>query len=294
MSDKIYLGCHINLSSPKYYLQTVEQAHSFGANTFMFYTGAPQNTFRKSTSELWIKEGREKIKELGINESKIVIHAPYIINLANVANPSTKELARSFLKQELKRVNDFGVKILVLHPGSHVNQGKEIGLNAIVDGLNDVLENDNSDVKIAIESMAGKGSELGSSFEELQFILTNVKKPERLGVCLDTCHLSDAGYNIHDIDNLLNEFDKIIGLNKLLVFHINDSKNEPGSHKDRHENLGYGHIGFETIAKIVHHDKLKDVPKILETPYVNDKPPYKKEIEMLLENKFINNWKDLI
>ena len=170
---------------------------------------------------------------------------------------------------------------------------KKVG-SAIVDGLNDVLENDNSDVKIAIESMAGKGSELGSSFEELQFILTNVKKPERLGVCLDTCHLSDAGYNIHDIDNLLNEFDKIIGLNKLLVFHINDSKNEPGSHKDRHENLGYGHIGFETIAKIVHHEKLKDVPKILETPYVNDKPPYKKEIEMLLENKFINNWKDLI
>ena len=150
MSDKIYLGCHINLSSPKYYLQTVEQAHSFGANTFMFYTGAPQNTFRKSTSELWIKEGREKIKELGINESKIVIHAPYIINLANVANPSTQELARSFLKQELKRVNDFGVKILVLHPGSHVNQGKEIGLNAIVDGLNDVLENNNINLTVAI------------------------------------------------------------------------------------------------------------------------------------------------
>lgn len=291
MDNKIFLGCHINLAAPKYYLSTVEQALEFGANTFMFYTGAPQNVYRKDTSELWINEGRKKIQEIGIDESKIVIHAPYIINLANLVKPEVQDLARSFLKQEILRVNDFNVKTLVLHPGSHVNQGKEIGLNAIIDGLNDVLDNDITDVKIAIESMAGKGSELGSSFEELAFIINNVHKKDRVGVCLDTCHLSDAGYDIHNVDALLDKFDKVVGLDKLLVIHINDSKNERGSHKDRHENLGYGHVGFETIYKYVHHPKLTNIPKILETPYLNDKPPYKKEIEMLRNNTFDPDWK---
>jgi len=289
MND-IYLGSHINMNSPDFYLGTVKTALSMGENTFMFYTGAPQNTIRKPTSELKINEGRELLKKNGINEDKIIVHAPYIINLGNAVNPSTRELAISFLKQEMKRVADFHVKTLVLHPGAHVNQGKEVGLKAIIHGLNDVLDNDNSDVRIALETMAGKGSELGSSFEDLKFIIDGVNKKDRVGVCLDTCHISDAGYDVHDVDNVIKKFDEIIGLDKLLVIHINDSTNDKGSHKDRHANIGFGHIGFDTLYKYVHHPKLKDVPKVLETPWINDYPPYKEEIEMLRKNSFDKDW----
>ncbi len=288
--NNLYLGSHINLSGPDYYLGSVKSAIEFGENCFMFYTGAPQNTIRKPTSQLKIDEARELIKSSNINEDKIVVHAPYIINLANITNLKTRELAISFLKQELKRVNDFNVKTLVLHPGSHVGEGEEVGLKAIIDGLNEVLDQDNSDVKIALETMAGKGSELGKTFNELKTIIEGAHKKDRLGVCLDTCHVNDAGYDIKDIDGLLNEFDKVIGLNKLLVIHINDSLNPKGAHKDRHANIGIGQIGFDTLLKYVHHPKLENVPKILETPYINEKPPYKKEIEMLRNKSFNPNW----
>ncbi|MCQ2796001.1 MAG: deoxyribonuclease IV [Bacilli bacterium] len=288
--NNLYLGSHVNLSGPDYYLGTVKTALSLNENCFMFYTGAPQNTIRKPTNQLKIDEGRKLIKESGLDESKIVIHAPYIINLGNTVNLKTRELAISFLKEELKRVNDFHVKTLVLHPGSHVDAGVEVGLKAVIDGLNEVLDHDDSDVRIALETMAGKGSELGKNFNELKTIIDGVHKKDRIGVCLDTCHINDAGYEVRDVDRVIDEFDKIIGLNKLLVIHINDSINGKGAHKDRHANIGVGLIGFNTLVNYVHHPKLDGIPKILETPYINEKPPYKKEIEMLRNKKFDPNW----
>ena len=288
--NNLYLGSHVNLSGPDYYLGTVKTALELGENCFMFYTGAPQNTIRKPTNQLKIDEGRKLIKESGLDESKIVVHAPYIINLGNTVNLKTRELAISFLKEELKRVNDFNVRTLVLHPGSHVDAGVDVGLNAVIDGLNEVLDHDSSNIKIALETMAGKGSELGKNFNELKTIIDGVHKKDRVGVCLDTCHISDAGYDVNDIDTVLNEFDKIIGLDKLLVIHINDSVNGKGAHKDRHTNIGVGQIGFNTLVKYVHHPKLTNIPKILETPYINEKPPYKEEITMLRNKKFDPNW----
>ncbi|MCQ2792348.1 MAG: deoxyribonuclease IV [Bacilli bacterium] len=288
--NNIYLGSHINLSAPDYYLGTVRDALQMNENCFMFYTGAPQNTIRKPTNQLKIDEGRKLLLESGINESKIVIHAPYIINLANTTNVKTRELAISFLKEELKRANDFHVKTLVLHPGSHVGVGLEIGIKAIIDGLNEVLNHDTSEVRIALETMAGKGSEVGANFADLKKIIDGVNKKDRVGVCLDTCHINDAGYDVSDIDNVLNQFDQIIGLDKLLVIHINDSINNKGAHKDRHANIGVGLIGFNTLCQYVHHPRLMDIPKILETPWINEKPPYKEEIEMLRSKKFNPDW----
>lgn len=288
--NNLYLGSHVNLSGPDYYLGTVKMALSLNENCFMFYTGAPQNTIRKPTNQLKIDEGRKLIKESGLDESKIVIHAPYIINLGNTVNLKTRELAISFLKEELKRVNDFHVKTLVLHPGSHVDAGVEVGLKAVSDGLNEVLDHDDSDVKIALETMAGKGSELGKNFNELKAIIDGIHKKDRVGVCLDTCHINDAGYEVRDVDKVIEEFDKVIGLDKLLVIHINDSINGKGAHKDRHANIGVGLIGFNTLVNYVHHPKLDSIPKILETPYINEKPPYKEEIEMLRSKEFDPNW----
>lgn len=278
------------MSAPEYYLGSVKEALSYGANCFMFYTGAPQNTFRKPVNDLKIAEGRQLIKASRLDESKIIVHAPYIINLANTINPRTRELAISFLKEELKRAVAFNASLLVLHPGSHVGAGVDIGIKAIIDGLNEVLNSDKSDIKIALETMAGKGSEIGSNFKELKAIIDGVDKKERVGVCLDTCHINDAGYDVKNIDKIINTFDQEIGLNKLLVIHINDSLNALNAHKDRHTNIGVGHIGFTTLYQYVHHIKFAHIPKILETPYINEKPPYKKEIEMLKNNNFNLNW----
>ena len=290
--SKIILGSHIGLSSPEYYLGTVKEALSYGEDTFMFYTGAPQNTFRKPLSELWIEQGRKLIKESNIDESKIVVHAPYIINLGNNLKPDTYDLAISFLAQEIRRVAGFGLKLLVLHPGSHLKNGEENGLISIVDGLNKVLDADDSDVIICLETMAGKGSELGVNFEFLAKVIEGVHKKDRVAVCLDTCHINDAGYDINKEKEIIDEFDRIIGLDKLKVIHLNDSKNPMGAHKDRHENIGYGFIGFENLLAFVYDERLADIPKILETPYVNGKPPYKEEIEMIRAKTLTPNWKD--
>jgi len=293
MNKEFILGCHVSLSSPDYYLGSVNEALSYGANTFMIYTGAPQNSYRLPTERLNINKGKEALKKSGMNSNHIIAHAPYIINLGNSLNPSTAELAVDFLKKELQRVADFGIKTLVLHPGSHVGAGEEEGLKQIIKGLNEVLANDNNDdVIIALETMAGKGSEIGYKFEHIRHIIDNVDRPERLGVCLDTCHISDAGYDVTKVDEVLKEFDEVIGLERLRVVHVNDSKNERGARKDRHENLGYGTIGFETISKYVHHPLLAPVPKILETPYYDKKPPYKAEIAMLRAKQFNKNWRD--
>ena len=289
---ELYIGSHVSMNGPEFYLGSVKEALSYGATTFMFYTGAPQNTYRKPTSELKIQEGRRLIAEHGIDESKIVVHAPYIINGANKSREDLFDLSIKVIGSEIQRTADFGCQILVLHPGAHVGQGEETGIDNLVECLDEVLSKDNTNVKIALETMAGKGSEIGITFEQIRAIIDKCHYPERLGVCLDTCHVSDAGYDIHDVDELLKEFDKVIGLDRLLVVHINDSKNPRAAHKDRHENIGYGYIGFDTLNKYIHHPLLNGIPKILETPYVNEKPPYKTEIQMFKGGKYVEGWRE--
>ncbi len=274
----IYLGSHVSFKAPEYYLGAVKEALDYGANAMMIYTGGPSNTRRADVSKLKINEALEYMKEHNFSTSRVIVHAPYIINLANTVKKETAEFGVEFLLKELKRVQALHVSTLVLHPGSHVQAGMEKGLGSIVSCLNNVFDQDETDVTIALETMAGKGCECGSSFEELAYIIKNVNKPERLKVCMDTCHIWDAGYDIHDFDSVLSDFDHIIGLNNLACMHINDSKNILGSKKDRHENIGKGNIGFETLYSIVHHKKLENITKILETPYIDGVAPYKKEI----------------
>ena len=283
------LGSHVSMSGKKMLLGASEEAASYGANTFMIYTGAPQNTRRKSIAELNIMNGLFHMKEHGM--SNIVVHAPYIVNLGNTTKPETFELGVTFLQEEIKRTAALEATQIVLHPGAHVGAGVDAGIARIVEGLNEVLT-DEQPVQIALETMAGKGSEIGRTFDELARIIDGVTHNERLSVCFDTCHVHDAGYNIvEDFDGVLNEFDKIVGLDRLKVLHINDSKNVRGAAKDRHENIGFGEIGFDALKYIVHHPQLMHVPKILETPYVgadakNKKAPYKVEIAMLRDGEF--------
>jgi deoxyribonuclease IV len=283
------IGSHVSMSGKKMLLAASEEAVSYGSNTFMIYTGAPQNTRRKKIEDLNIEAGLKHMAENGIAD--IVVHAPYIINIGNTTNPSTFELGVNFLRSEIDRTEAIGAKQIVLHPGAHVGAGTEAGIKKIVEGLNEVL-NGEENVQIALETMAGKGSECGRSFEELAMIIEGVNYNNHLSVCFDTCHTHDAGYDIvNDFDGVLEEFDKVIGLDRLKVLHINDSKNERGMRKDRHANIGFGHIGFSALNYIVHHPQLKDTPKILETPYVgedknNKKAPYKHEIDMLRSQEF--------
>ncbi|MCR4879840.1 MAG: deoxyribonuclease IV [Bacilli bacterium] len=285
----MYLGSHVGLSGPEYYLGSVKEALSYNANTFMFYTGAPQNSYRKSTKEMRIEEGRALIKEAGIDESKIVVHAPYIMNPGNYGREDLYQMTKEFIIRELERSEEFNATILVLHPGASVGLDRDECIVAIGNLLNYCFEaTPNNKVRIALETMSGKGTELGITFEEIRRMIDLVKPQyqSRIGVCLDTCHIHDAGYDINDVDGILKEFDEVIGLNKLLVVHINDSKNPRGAHKDRHENIGYGYIGFTNIYKFVHHPLLRDIPKILETPYYKENPPYKEEIEELRSGEF--------
>ena len=282
------IGSHVSMSGKDMLLGSVKEALSYNANTFMFYTGAPQNTARKPVEQLHIEEAKQLMLENNIDINKVVVHAPYIINLANTVKPETFDLAKNFLKEELNRCQAIGTKILVLHPGSHVKAGEQVGLNSIVNGLNDVLKDTSYTGKIALETMAGKGSELGINFNQLKYIIDHCDYPEKLGICLDTCHIHDAGYDLSDFDSILEELDGVIGLDNLLVVHLNDSKNIQGAHKDRHANIGHGEIGFDNLVKIAHNDKLKDVPIILETPYIDKVAPYKAEIEMIRNQTFID------
>ena len=280
----LLIGCHVSFDKDKQLVKSTEEAISYGANTFMFYTGAPQNTNRSKIAQEKTKEAHQLMREHHIELNKVIVHAPYIINLANRDN---LDFGIRFLTEELNRCSQLGISYLVLHPGSHVGQGVEQGLQNIIDGLNTVFLNDHSQVKILLESMAGKGSELGKNFQELKTILDGVKDNERLGVCLDTCHLNDAGYKIAEFDQVLVEFDQIIGIDKIGCIHINDSKNPIGAHKDRHENIGFGTIPFEHLLHIIYHPQLENIPKILETPYVDREfPPYREEIAMIKERKF--------
>lgn len=285
------IGSHVSMSGKEMLLGSVKEALSYDANTFMFYTGAPQNTRRKPIESLRIEEAKQLMSENNIDLNNVIVHAPYIINLANTIKPETYELAVNFLKEEIKRCEAMGITKMVLHPGSHVKVGEEAGLNQIIKGLNEVLTPSQS-VHIALETMAGKGSELGKTFEELQYIIEHVHLNELLGVCLDTCHIHDGGYDVTDFDEILKEFDEVIGLDRLLLIHVNDSKNPRGSHKDRHENIGYGYIGFEALNKVVHHPLLENIPKILETPYINSQAPYGEEIKMFRSNTFNSKLKE--
>ncbi|MGB2992872.1 MAG: deoxyribonuclease IV [Paenisporosarcina sp.] len=284
------LGSHVSMSGKNMLLAASEEAASYGATTFMIYTGAPQNTRRKPIEELNIEAGHAHMSTHGM--SNIVVHAPYIINIGNSLKPETFALGVEFLQKEIERTAALGAKQIVLHPGAHVGAGADKGIEKIIEGLNEVLSQD-FPVQIALETMAGKGTECGRSFEELAQIINGVTHNERLSVCLDTCHIHDAGYNIiDDFDNVLNQFDQLIGVDRLKVLHINDSKNIRGAGKDRHENIGFGEIGFQTLNQIVHHPQLVSVPKILETPYVgldakNKKPPYFYEIEMFKAQTFM-------
>ncbi|MDD3383224.1 MAG: deoxyribonuclease IV [Bacilli bacterium] len=288
-NKKLIIGSHVQVSGEGMLVKAVEDTISYGANTFMFYTGAPQNSQRKPISSFRIEEAKKLMKNNGIDIDNVIVHAPYIINLANKNSPDN--FASKFLIQEIDRVSKIGCRYLVLHPGSHVGAGVEEGLKTIVKNLNFVFENDNSNVIILIETMAGKGTELGKNFGEIKYILDNVEKKDRLGVCIDSCHLNDAGYDVSNFDSVLDEFDKIVGVDKIKAVHINDSKNVKGAAKDRHENFGFGELGFETLIKIVYNPRLIDAPKILETPWVEDLPPYKLEIEMIRNKKFNENMK---
>lgn len=293
------IGSHVGMSGRDMLLGSAKEAVSYGADTFMFYTGAPQNTRRKEISELNIEPAWEYMRTHGIDE--IIVHAPYIINLGNTVKPETFSLAVEFLAKEIDRTISCKSHTLILHPGAHVGAGVEAGTAQIVKGLNEVLTAD-TDCYIALETMAGKGSEIGRTFEELARIYDGVKYNDRLRVCFDTCHTSDSGYDIvHRFDDVIGEFDRIIGKDQIAVFHINDSKNIPGAAKDRHENIGFGEIGFDAISRIVRHPDFEDVPKILETPYIpspatpkKSYAPYKYEIEMLRKGIFDPGLKEKI
>ena len=291
--NELIIGSHVSFNNKDQLLGSVKEAVSYGSNTFMFYTGAPQNTRRGEINDFVTLEAYKLMKENNIELDKVIVHAPYIVNLAN---PDNMEFSIDFLTNEVERCNLLGMKYLVLHPGSSVNVSREEGIANIIKGLNAILTNNNN-ICICLETMAGKGNELGRNFLELKEIIDGVNFKDSIGVCMDTCHLFDSGIDITDFDKVLDDFDKQIGLNYLKCIHINDSKNIFSSHKDRHENIGYGNIGFDILIKIIYNERIKNIPKILETPYVgktdDDKegiyPPYKYEIEMIRNKKFDTN-----
>lgn len=285
------LGSHVSMSGKKMLLGSAEEAASYGASTFMIYTGAPQNTRRKAVEEMNIPAGQAYMKKNGL--SHMVIHAPYIINLGNTKKPENFGFATQFLRDEIVRSEALGGTQITMHPGAHVGAGADAGIAQIVKGLNEVLTREQVP-QIALETMAGKGTEIGRSFDEIARIIDGVTFNEKLSVTLDTCHIHDAGYDVQDFDAVLTEFDKIIGLDRLKVIHVNDSKNVRGAQKDRHSNIGFGEIGFEALNRVVHHEALVDLPKILETPYVGPdkktaKAPYGFEIAMLKKGVFEPN-----
>lgn len=278
------IGSHVSFKSDGL-LGSVKEALSYGANTFMFYTGAPQNTIRKPIDKDITLQAHNLMKDNNIDIHNIICHAPYIINLANKAKLDAWQFSINFLKAEIKRCEELGVKYIVLHPGSAVSHTKEEAINNIIDALNEVIDSD-TNVMILLETMAGKGTEIGQNITELKEIIDHIIYQNKIGVCLDTCHLNDSGIEINDFDKYLESFDKSISLSKIHCVHINDSINHLGSHKDRHANIGYGTIGFDNLINVINHPKLKDVPKILETPYIGEYPPYKFEITSIKEQKF--------
>ncbi|KAF0851029.1 MAG: deoxyribonuclease IV [Spiroplasma poulsonii] len=293
----LIIGSHVSMNKQQnYLLGALTESLNNDANAMMIYTGPPQNTIRVSTDHFFISEFYQQLPVQHFSIDNVIIHAPYIINLANTTNPSTFEIAVEFLRKEIIRADEIGIKTIVLHPGSAVGAPEQVGLDRIVEGLNLVLTSEQK-AKIALETMAGKGSELGTNFAQLKYIIDNVLLKDKVGVCWDTCHMHDAGYQFKEnLEDIINEFDQLIGLDRLLCLHINDSKNPLNAHKDRHENIGYGYLGFETLLKIIYHPKLDGMIKILETPYVGEKgkdfAPYKTEIAMIKLKQFTDPFQE--
>lgn len=286
---ELIIGSHVSYKSDTQLLGSVKEALKYGENTFMFYTGAPQNTRRGIIHDGLTYQAYQLMKENGMELENIIVHAPYIVNLCN---DEKFDFSVSFLKNEMERCEELGMTKLVLHPGSSVGLERNRAISNIIKGLNIILSNQYK-VTICLETMAGKGTEVGRNFEELKFIIDHVEYKDRIGVCLDTCHIHDAGYDLNNFDHVLEEFDRVIGLNYLKVIHVNDSKNVRGSHKDRHENIGFGEIGFDNLMNVIYHSRLDGIPKILETPYIDKEyPPYKEEIEMIRNKKFNENLLD--
>lgn len=278
------IGSHVSFGSEQI-LGSVKEALSYGANTFMFYTGAPQNTVRKEIDMNLVDTAKQMMIENGIDINNVICHAPYIINLANREKEEAWNFSCSFLKEEIKRVEKMGVSKIVVHPGNSLKTDRNVAIDNIASALNMIIDK-NSKVTILLETMAGKGTECGKTLEELKAIIDKIEFKERVGVCLDTCHLNDAGYDISEFDKIVDSVDKLMGIEKVGCIHVNDSKNILGSHKDRHDNIGYGTIGFDNLLNVLYHDKFKDIPKILETPYIDGHAPYKEEIEMIKSRTF--------
>lgn len=295
------IGCHVGNSGPLMLEGSIKEALSYGATCFMVYLGPPQNTIRKPIESMNADKMALIAKENNICLDDVIIHAPYIVNLAR-KDPEKFDFAVRFIATELSGVHNIGCKYLVLHPGSAVDSERSDALKQVARGINEIIKlTPNARSVIAIETMAGKGNEVGRTFEEIKFIIDNVCDKSRVGVCLDTCHINDGGYDlVNNYEGVISEFDEIIGLEYLKVIHVNDSKNPLASHKDRHENIGFGNLGFETIMKIFNDSRFNNIPKILETPYVaslNNKenfPPYKYEINMIKSGIFDENLKEKI
>ena len=296
----LIIGSHVSFGNNQL-LGALEEALSYKSNTFMFYTGAPTNTIRKDINEEYTKEALTIMQDNNIDINNIICHAPYIVNLGNKNDLEKYNFSINFIKQELQRCDEMHITKMVLHPGNAVGITKEEGLNNIIEAINTILDG-TTKCKILLETMAGKGTECASNIEEMSYLINNIKKKDQIGVCLDTCHLNDSGINLKEFDNYLEEFNNKIGIKYIECIHINDSKNEIASHKDRHENIGVGTIGFETLLSIIYHPKLDNIPKILETPYIGDTdeskerlyPPYKYEIEMIRNKTYDKEFRDKV
>lgn len=286
----LIIGSHVSFNSNDQLLGSVREALLYGANTFMFYTGAPQNTRRGKLDNNKTKEAIKLMEENGMDIKNVICHAPYIINLANDLDPLKYDFSVSFLKQEISRCEELGVRYLVLHPGSSVGIERAHAMDNIIEALNIVLNE--TDIVILLESMAGKGTECGKTIDELRYLIDGVNNKDKVGVCLDTCHLNDSGIDLNNFDEYLDDFDKKIGIDKIKCLHVNDSKNNIGDHKDRHANIGLGTIGFDTLINVIYNERLISIPKILETPYMEDKAPYKYEIDMIRKKEFNENLED--
>ena len=288
----LIIGSHVSFNNKAQLLGSVREALSYNANTFMIYTGGAQSTLRSDINSEYTYEAFKLMIENNINPKNVIVHAPYIVNLANKSDINKYNFYIEFLIKELNRVKELGLDKMVLHPGSATTCTKEEAISNIAEAINKIYEN-TTDVMILLEYMAGKGNEVGSSIGELKGIIDKINDKDRIGVCIDTCHMNDSGVDIAKFDEFLDEFDREIGIDKIKCVHVNDSLNPIGSHKDRHANIGYGTIGFDNLINVVYNNRLEGIPFILETPYINRNnkdayAPYKMEIESIRNKKFIN------
>ncbi|AUF83584.1 deoxyribonuclease IV [Mesoplasma syrphidae] len=287
------LGSHVSASEKNNYLiGAVTESVNNDANTFMIYTGPPQNANRKPIENFKIAEMHELLKKYNLDINDLVVHAPYLINISNPVNEATWNFGIQLLIREIERCEAIGINILVLHPGAYTKGEPTQALEKLIEGLNLVSEYQNN-VRIAIETMSGKGTEVGTDLQQIAYVISKLNNPEKVGVCLDTCHMNDAGYDLSTWSAIKETITKTVGSDKILVFHLNDSKNPIGAHKDRHENIGYGTIGFEILNEILWDTDYQEIPKILETPYVRDVSPYKAEISDLRNKTFTDPFKSL-